>query len=1141
MKRCLMLVIACGLLLVASSTAQARGQKFSSGSALSLDGTNDYVSVPLTSPPASNYTLSAWVYLRAGGDFNGARMAVLSSPMCGGSVELLIRSATGNASDPQYLELGRCGDFNGTSSTSTVPLASWTHLAVTVSDTKWVNYFINGNQAGTWSAAGLNVDVGSTIHVGDNISRKFNGMLDEVHIWTNTLTQAEIQSNMNRRVVGSEPGLYAYFPMDEGGGGVVTDAAAAGGVATGTLNNGAAWAPETTFIPSIGTANRFPSPIMVSGITNGVSRMAVTLTGLAHPFLSDLDILLVNPAGQNVMLMSDVSNDIPGTNLTIRFDDTATSHLPANGGGGVVSGTYRPTDYFADESFPAPAPAGPYTTTNLAPLLSGVTNGVWSLYIVDGGAGNQGSLQGWSVTFFPANDGGPTLFVATNGSHQAPYSTWATAATNIQAAIDFADEGDTVLVSNGVYETGGRVAPGSPLTNRVFIDSAIEVRSVNGPAFTTIRGNSTSGGDAVRCVWMTNGATLVGFTLTQGSAINEGGGGVWAQSTSAVVSSCVLMSNIALFAGGGALGGTLNNCTLTGNGLVAAYEPLSGYGGGGAYASTLNNCMLSFNYAQNTPAGGTNFYGEGGGASGCTLNNCTLTGNSAGRGGGVYETSSTFFNGTVDNCIVYSNSAPDDANYNLFSTPNYTCTTPLPNSGSGNITNNPMFENPSLGYYQLKTNSPCRNAGNNAYASGATDLAGNPRIVGVNVDMGAYEIPPPPVDRTVHYANLNSTNPLWPFATWETAAVNIQDAIVAADVGDTVLVSNGVYQTGEFVYPANQHPNRVVIDKPIKVRSVNGPAVTTIRGSGASGGAAVRCVWMENGASLVGFTLTNGAAPSGGGQAVGPGSETTVSNCVLTGNTASSGGGSYLGQLYNCLLVGNYAQQEGGGAFGCTLVNCTLTGNSSGDQGGGAQVSFLRNSIVVSNTGPAGANYSFDCDFSYSCTTPLPGGTGNIASDPLFVNAAAGDYRLLASSPCINSGDNANAPGVTDLDGSARIVGATVDMGAYEYNQVTASYDSDADGFTDAEEYIADTQPTNGASFFPDVLLTNAPAGQLSLLIDQSSTGRIYGVFINTNLLQTPQAWTLVPPEQTGTAASLTLTITNTLPAANYRAGVRLP
>ena len=51
--------------------------------------------------------------------------------------------------------------------------------------------------------------------------------------------------------------------------------------------------------------------------------------------------------------------------------------------------------------------------------------------------------------------------------------------------------------------------------------------------------------------------------------------------------------------------------------------------------------------------------------------------------------------------------------------------------------------------------------------------------------------------------------------------------------------------------------------------------------------------------------------------------------------------------------------------------------------------------------------------------------------DPLFVGS--GDYHLTAPSPCINTGDN-NAPDLptTDKDGNPRIIGGTVDMGAYE-------------------------------------------------------------------------------------------------------------
>ena len=196
---------------------------------------------------------------------------------------------------------------------------------------------------------------------------------------------------------------------------------------------------------------------------------------------------------------------------------------------------------------------------------------------------------------------------------------------------------------------------------------------------------------------------------------------------------------------------------------------------------------------------------------------------------------------------------------------------------------------------------------------------------------------------TTRYVWTNSPSPGAGFISWDTAAHTIQAAVDAASSNDTILVTNGVYDTGgRAVYVV---PNRVAIDRAVMVQSVNGPAVTIIKGLGPSGNSAVRCAYVGNGACLQGFTLTNGYTRSvasgflpervlnGGGVWCDTGG--IVSNCIVSGNIAAlNAGGAYGGKLYNCTLSNNLAGEDGGGTYNCTLYDSILVENVAVDDGG---------------------------------------------------------------------------------------------------------------------------------------------------------------------------------------------------------------
>src|SRR5947209_2118467 len=147
-----------------------------------------------------------------------------------------------------------------------------------------------------------------------------------------------------------------------------------------------------------GTGIPYPSTINLNGVPGTITSVSVTLNKLTHSFPEDLDILLVGPQGQNVMLMSDVGGSRGISKVNLTFSDSASSAL---GTGTIRSGTYLPTNLNPSgdkDAFPAPAPPKPFGST--MSIFHGTDpNGTWKLFVLDEFTSGSGSIGGgWSIT-----------------------------------------------------------------------------------------------------------------------------------------------------------------------------------------------------------------------------------------------------------------------------------------------------------------------------------------------------------------------------------------------------------------------------------------------------------------------------------------------------------------------------------------------------------------------------------------------------------------------------------------------------------------------------------------------------------------------------------------------------------------------
>ncbi|HET7421267.1 MAG TPA: right-handed parallel beta-helix repeat-containing protein [Candidatus Dormibacteraeota bacterium] len=373
----------------------------------------------------------------------------------------------------------------------------------------------------------------------------------------------------------------------------------------------------------------------------------------------------------------------------------------------------------------------------------------------------------------------------------------------IQAAINAAASGDTVMVDPGTY-----------FENIDFMGKLITVQSSQGPGVTTI-----DGGNAAPVVNFSNaetsGAVLQGFTLQHGNgtaAFSYEGGGVHINGASPTIVGNVITANSACGDGDGisarSSSAIIRDNTITGNSKVAG---CSGDGGGGIYIvgaasaqvlhNTITNNSTDFGggidlFASGTPTLQNNTITnntattQGGGIyavnqSDASIVQNVISGNTSPSGGGLYvlppsgtrgpllvnntiagntaNDSGVFLSGfdgqvalynnivtaassqpAIDCDTTYSSNSPLIDHSDVFNSAGPaaqgSCTGMIPNNF--NISADPAFT--GARDYHLSPGSPAIDAGNNAAPSlPPTDLDGKPRISGSAVDQGAYEFQQP--------------------------------------------------------------------------------------------------------------------------------------------------------------------------------------------------------------------------------------------------------------------------------------------------------------------------------------------------------------------------------------------------------------
>lgn len=627
-------------------------------------------------------------------------------------------------------------------------------------------------------------------------------------------------------------------------------------------------------------------------------------------------------------------------------------------------------------------------------------------------------------------------------------------------------------------------------------------------------------------------------------------GGAWLNRTTSgsdtstpTVKNCIFKNNQSLTSAGalfldGVTGSTvginLEYCTFKDN--ISTGTSSGNNGSGGAITintfsgeATLNvnieNCIFNDNSAnlnggaiwsrQNANDDGvvniTNslFYGNvgtGGGISildnGVTtynIVNCTLTENDGDSeaGAGIRVWNGTTATVNIHNSILWDNTRSNDPDNTQLNTQIYASNSNtthciiknIYSNTNSNSSNDPLFVDALNKNFRVSETSSAIDSGLSTHNNSTFDLDGNERIIGSNIDRGAYEFDSCIGSPNVLYVNASATGAN-DGSNWSNAFTSLQDAINNAICANEIWVASGTYKPGLLETDSFIIPNNITI-----LGGFNGTETTASErnwsenltilsgdlnndNTSNSGDSHTIITLNENNVTLDGFIIENGYADddsdnsqvaigrAGAGIYIRNAENININNCIFKNNTAygnginngvggaiiNFGNSSTTTTISNSLFFDNIAT-AGGGAISAesgslATINCTIANNIA-SHGGGIHIFAgnvtATNSIFTNNSGSngninnGGANspivshclfFNITSGNNGSIPPNVNDGGNNIENtDPIYVDG----YKLTDSSPAIDAGDNNFIDLTEDLDGNPRIYNSTVDLGAYEF------------------------------------------------------------------------------------------------------------